>query len=173
MPTNLHIRRAAPTDIAWLLPLAKASFYTTYAHLNRPENMDHYLQKAFTREQWTREFAEPASHFYAATLGESPVGYTKLNFGAAQTELQDDTALEIERIYVFEGFQGRGIGRQLIEHAVGLARERGLQYVWLGVWEKNPAAIAFYERVGFSHFGEHIFQFGDDAQTDVMMRRDL
>jgi len=56
--------------------------------------------------------------------------------------------------------------------AVERAKDLNLQYIWLGVWEKNTDAKRFYERHGFVEFGNHEFKMGDDVQTDILMRRE-
>jgi ribosomal protein S18 acetylase RimI-like enzyme len=94
----------------------------------------------------------------------------KLNEGGAQTELQKEDSFEIERIYVLSDFQGKGIGRQLLEKAIQMAKEKKASYIWLGVWEENKRAIQFYKKNGFIAFDEHYFMLGDDKQTDIMMK---
>ena len=81
--------------------------------------------------------------------------------------------MEIERIYATRAFQGRGIGKRLMATALEAAQEAGVNWVWLGVWEHNQKAIAFYERQGFEPFGRHSFRLGDDEQTDVMMKKKI
>jgi ribosomal protein S18 acetylase RimI-like enzyme len=108
--------------------------------------------------------------YYLATAAEEPVGYLKLNFSAAQTEFKDEHALEIERIYVAKAYLGAGVGQLLINKAIAVAQESGLECVWLGVWEKNPRAIRFYEKQGFKQFGSHSFMLGQDEQTDILMK---
>ena len=97
----------------------------------------------------------------------------KRNFGHSQTELNDNEALEIERIYVLKDFQGKKIGQKLYEKAVEVAKQNKVKYIWLGVWEKNQKAIDFYEKNGFVPFDKHIFVLGDDEQTDIMMEMEL
>ena len=101
------------------------------------------------------------------------VGYLKINFGTAQSDIEDDSALELERIYVSKEFQGRQIGSQTLTKVLELAKNQNKQYVWLGVWEQNQGAIRFYERYGFIKFGEHPYYIGSDKQTDWLMRYDL
>jgi ribosomal protein S18 acetylase RimI-like enzyme len=106
-------------------------------------------------------------------LDEAVIGYLKINTGQAQTELQDSQALEIERIYVLKSFHGKKVGQLLYEKAMSVAAELGVNYVWLGVWEKNARAIRFYSKNGFEPFDKHIFKLGDDVQTDIMMKKAL
>ena len=170
---QLTLRKAKSDEIFELCELGKETFYDTYAHLNDPENFEDYTRKAFSSAQWQKEFTNPLSEFYVVTQGEEMAGYMKLNFGKAQTESDQPNSCEIERIYVREGFKGKGIGRMMIQKAVIQAQDKIVDYIWLGVWEENPEAIAFYEAVGFYRFGTHIFQIGEEAQTDILMRIDL
>lgn len=83
------------------------------------------------------------------------------------------SALELQRVYVSRKFQGRRIGLMLMEKAIGYGRERKFDWLWLGVWEKNFKAQAFYDKLGFKRFSEHVFQMGDDPQTDWLLKLDL
>jgi ribosomal protein S18 acetylase RimI-like enzyme len=132
--------------------------------------MEQYLNATFTAAQIGQELNDPNVRYYLATIAEKPVGYLKLNFSAAQTEFQDKQALEIERIYTTKAYLGTGVGQLLINKAISVAKEARLQYVWLGVWEKNARAIRFYEKQGFVQFGSHSFMLGQDKQTDILMR---
>lgn len=100
-------------------------------------------------------------------------GYLKVNTGAAQSEPMGDEALEIERIYILEKFQKHGLGKQLFNKALEIAQEGGKGKIWLGVWEKNENAIAFYERLGFVQTGSHSFYMGDEEQIDFIMSKTL
>ena len=156
-----------------LLAFSKKTFYDFFAHLNEPENMEAYSSVAFTEENMLGQLTNPNSHFYFAMLGDAPAGYLKLNFGDAQTEFQDKNALEIERIYVSGEHHGKKIGKQLLNFAIDTAKEKGFNYVWLGVWEHNNKAIGFYEHAGFEVFGSHDFLLGNDRQRDLLMRKFL
>ena len=101
------------------------------------------------------------------------MGYLKLNTAHAQTEPQAADALEIERIYVLSNYHGGGVGQALYHHAMSVAEDRKASYVWLGVWEHNHRALRFYEKNGFIAFGTHIFQLGNDQQTDILMKKSV
>ena len=101
---------------------------------------------------------------------EVVVGYFKLNWGDAQKDIHDENAVEIERIYVLKEFQRKRIGQQMLAKTIELAKDKGAEYIWLGVWEKNIKAIRFYEKHGFEKFGEHVFMLGNDKQTDHLMK---
>lgn len=154
-----------------LLVISRSTFFESYAQLNTAENMQAYMDNAFTAEKIGKELSDPQSDFYFAKMDNTVVGYLKLNFAAAQTDLKSADSLEIERIYVRKSHQGLGIGKMMLEKALQIAKKKGLATVWLGVWEQNPAAIGFYESQGFVPFGKHTFQLGEEAQLDILMQR--
>ncbi len=132
--------------------------------------MKEYMDRAFNPDQLLSELKNPMSEFYFVTLDDVIAGYLKLNKDTAQSDIRDETSLEIERIYVDKEFQGMGLGTMLLVKAMERASELNLQYIWLGVWEKNTDAKRFYERHAFIEFGNHEFRMGDDIQTDILMR---
>ncbi len=170
---HLDIYPIGPSEVAQLQAIGRQTFFETFAEHNTEENMKKYLEEGFSVEKLTHELQHPDARFYFAAVNGQVIGYLKLNFGAAQTELKDKNALEIERIYVKKAFHGQKVGQMLYEKAMQLARESAVQYVWLGVWENNQRALRFYEKNGFVAFGQHIFTLGNEAQTDIMMRLDL
>jgi|SRR5665213_940275 len=165
------IRKVELAEAGLLLNFSKNTFYEFFAHLNDLSNIDAYSAKAFTLQKMQSELSDSDSEFYFANLDNDIAGYLKLNFNNAQTELQDKNAVEIERIYVSDEYHGKHIGRSLLNFATDIAKERQLEYLWLGVWEHNDKAIGFYKHHGFEVFSRHDFLLGDDLQTDLMMRK--
>ena len=167
---NIEIKRATLTEIDQLQQTGRQTFYETFASGNTEENMKKYLEEGFCVEKLTTELSDKNAEFYFATYNKKVIGYIKLNFGESQTELKDDAALETERIYVLKEFHGKAVGQALYEKAIQVAKQTKFDYVWLGVWEKNPRAINFYKKNGFVEFNKHIFMLGEDKQTDIMMK---
>lgn len=168
-----NIKKVTINDIDLLQKIGKQTFYETFSAGNTEENMTTYLNEGFSKEKLIAELNDQHVEFYFATLNNNIIGYLKLNVGQAQTELQDDNALEIERIYVLREFHGKNVGQLLYNKAIQIARQKKASYVWLGVWEKNPRAINFYKKNGFIEFDKHIFKLGNDEQTDIMMQLKL
>ena len=170
---NFDVKRVTLNDIDQLQRIGRQTFFETFSAANTEEDMKKYLEENFYLEKLTAELNNPNSEFYFAKFGNNIVGYLKLNFGQSQTELQDDKALEIERIYVLKEYHGKKIGQLLYEKAIQIARQINAHYVWLGVWEENSRAINFYKKNGFVEFNKHIFKLGNDEQTDIMMKLQL
>lgn len=167
------IRKATTEDLGDLLHVARTSFLQAFTAGNKPENVSTYLEEAFTFDQFGKELSNPASVFFLAELTGELIGYVKVNFEPAQTDLHDPDSLEIARLYVLEEYLGLGIGKILLDQALDFARQNRKKYAWLGVWEKNVRAIRFYEKNGLRIFGSHPFPFGDEVQTDYLMRVDF
>jgi len=170
---NIDIKKASINDVNQLQKIARQTFFETFSAANSIDNMKRYLEEGFSLEKLTSELNNKSSEFYFATFDNKVIGYLKLNFGQSQTELKDDKALEIERIYVLKEFHGKNVGQLLYEKAMQIAKQENADYVWLGVWEENPRAITFYKKNGFVEFDKHIFHLGDDEQTDIMMKLQL
>jgi len=170
---EIEIKKIGVPDIEQLQVIGRQTFFETFADGNTEENMQKYLEEGFTVDKLTSELTNPNSEFYFALFDTKVIGYLKINFGQAQTELKDKKALEIERIYVLKKFHGKKVGQILYDTAFKIAKQTGANYLWLGVWEKNPRAINFYKKNGFVEFDKHIFKLGDDEQTDIMMKLQL
>lgn len=160
-------------EIEMLVRISRSIFYESFHTLNTMANMNEYMDRAFNPQQLLSELNHPMSEFYFVKVDDAIAGYLKINRGDAQSDVYDTDSLEIERIYVDDEYQGRGLGAKLLEKAIERARHFGVRYIWLGVWEKNPGAQRFYERHGFQQFGSHGFRMGDEMQTDLLMKLDL
>lgn len=167
---NIEIKKVSIDEIDQLQKIGRQTFFETFSSNNTEEDMKNYLEHKFSFEKLTAELNDQGSEFYFATLDRNVIGYLKINFGQSQTELQDSRAVEIERIYVLQDFHGKNVGQLLYNRSLEIARQKNADYIWLGVWEKNPRAIRFYEKNGFVEFDKHIFKLGNDEQTDIMMK---
>ena len=170
------IRTAAISDAARLSQFGATTFRETFERENTPEDMARYLAEAFTPERQAAEISDPASTVLLAecpgTTGDMElVGYVHLVSGPAPAAVQGPAPLELKRFYVARAWHGQGIAQALMDAALGAARGRGAQTLWLGVWERNPRAVAFYRKYGFMRVGEHTFMLGADAQTDWLLAR--
>ena len=170
---DIHIQKVTINDINELQKIGRQTFSETFSGDNSEEDMRKYLDENFSSEKLTAELNNKDSEFYFAVLDNAVIGYLKLNFGASQTELKDNKALEIERIYVPKEYHGQKVGQLLYEKAIQVARQKEVNYVWLGVWEENFRALSFYKKNGFVEFDKHIFKLGNDEQTDIMMKLEL
>ena len=167
------INKATAEDLEIVQSLGRQTFSETFSDSNSEEMMKQYLEESFSTEKMISELNNLDSYFFTAWEDDDPIGYLKLNSGLAQTELQNDVSLEIERIYVKKSHHGKKIGQLLYEKALEMAENLQKEYLWLGVWEENHRALDFYRKNGFETFGTHTFRLGEDEQTDLMMKKVL
>jgi ribosomal protein S18 acetylase RimI-like enzyme len=170
---NLTIQRATEADLEELQSISIRTFCQAFEKFNTTEDMDLYLTKCLSIEQLYTEMNMPASEFYLGRMGDETVAYLKLNHHNSKHDALDRKGLEIERIYVEETYLGKGIGPAMFSFVRELAEQENATHLWLGVWEHNARAIRFYEKLAFTPFGTHVFKLGNDAQTDILMRKEL
>ena len=166
-------RRAGPEDLSRLQAVSIKTYRDTFAAASSEADLRDYIARAYDGEKLRAELANADSAFYFVEVENAVAGYVKLNQNGAQTELQEETGLEIERIYVLQAMQGQRLGQFLLDIAVAEARRYRKDYIWLGVWEHNEKAQAFYRKNGFYRIGAHAFAVGGDLQTDWLMRKDI
>ncbi|WP_242501668.1 GNAT family N-acetyltransferase [Bifidobacterium pseudolongum] len=163
------IEMAQSTDVNTIRDLSIATFAETFASLNTEEDMKQYNERHFSTDELQREIDNPDSTFMVAKVDGVPAGYMKVNVGDAQTEEMLGNRMEVQRLYILRQYKRNGLGARFMHTAFDMARAQGKSVIWLGVWEHNDAAIAFYKRMGFVQFGSHDFVLGEDRQTDLLM----
>lgn len=132
-----------------LQQISSETFRETFANRNKPEHINQFLKKAFNIEQLDKEHSDRYSQVYFVYHQNDVAGYLKINFDDAQSEEMNEGSFEIERIYFRSKFQKRDFGKYLFDKALEIARNKHKYKIWLGVWEKNENATAFYKNLGF------------------------
>ena len=165
------IRTATHEDAPALAQLAEATFRDTFAASNSAENMDAHCRASYGAAQQAREIADASMQTWVAEHDGALVAYAQLRFGAVPACVAGRAPGEIHRLYVHRDWHGRGLAQRLMDTGLAALRARGADVAWLGVWEHNPRAIAFYRKFHFTAVGDHIFPVGDDPQRDVVMMR--
>lgn len=172
------IRPATTADAERLSQLGAMTFRETFERDNTPDDMARYLAGSFSPQKQMAEITDPASVVLLAQH-ETPtgevelIGYAHLVSGPAPAAVGGAAPIEIKRLYVARAWHGRGIAQLLMDAALESARSRGARTVWLGVWERNARAAAFYGKYGFERVGEQTFLLGRDVQTDWLLTRSL
>lgn len=170
---NLTFRSCTNLDLEELAGISRETFAAAFEQANDPEDFKKYMDVAFNNRKLLSELENENSRFYFVFEKEELVGYFKLNENEAQTDIKDKRSFELERIYVVGVHQGKKIGAWVLQQILELTQKEGKDYLWLGVWEKNTAAIRFYQRHGFKKFDTHPYYIGKDKQTDWLLRLDF
>ena len=167
------IRKVEIADVEVLAKIAKQAFRETFAHDNTEEKLQEYFEEAYNLRVLLTELEDPDSESYFIMHEEEIAGFLKVNWGNAQTERELENAFEIQRLYVLQTYQGFGLGKQLFEFALEHAEKNGFSWAWLGVWEHNTKAQAFYNQYGFEKFSQHRFMVGQKVDTDWLLKKKL
>ncbi|MDQ0655841.1 GNAT family N-acetyltransferase [Paenibacillus sp. W2I17] len=170
---TIRIEICTIEQVCELREISYETFNETFKAQNSPENMNAYLEKAFNREQLENELSMADSQFLFIYVDNQVAGYMKVNINDAQSEKMGEESLEIERVYIKKEFQKHGLGKVMLQKAIEMATEHHKTNIWLGVWEKNENAIAFYEKMGFVQTGAHAFYMGDEEQIDFIMTKKI
>ena len=165
----MNIRVATPADAAVVSELARRTFYDTFAASNDAADMALYHAGAYSIDIQTRELSDRDVTTLLVEEGGTAIAYAMLRAAHVPECVSGPDPIELWRFYVDGAWHGRGVAALLMARARTAALERGAQTLWLGVWERNDRARAFYAKCGFVDTGEHIFLFGTDPQTDRVM----
>jgi ribosomal protein S18 acetylase RimI-like enzyme len=171
MTTTPVLRRAGDGDAAALARLADQTFREAFASGNTPDDLDAHCARHYGEPQQLAEIRDPALETWVAEIDGALVAYGQLRFGAPSPAVAAARPAEVARFYVEARHHGLGLAPRLMERLLERADAAGADAVWLGVWERNPRAIRFYEKQGFAIVGEKIFVVGADPQRDVVMCR--
>jgi|HubBroStandDraft_1064217.scaffolds.fasta_scaffold38616_2 diamine N-acetyltransferase len=174
MSAIVRISIAGTAEAELIADLSRRTFCDTFAPHNTAENMEQFLQTEFAREKLMEQVGAPRNTFLLAWLDDQSVGYARLYEGSELPPgIAGTASIEIARLYADQHVIGKGVGKGLMEACIDVAREKDKEWIWLGVWEHNHRAIAFYKKMGFDIFDRHIFLLGQDVQYDWWMRRRL
>jgi GNAT superfamily N-acetyltransferase len=173
--SEINIRKATIEDAEMLTDLSYKTFWDAFHDhpKNAPDDLADYMQKAFNLEQVRSELADENSIFLVAEIENEVAGYARLILENIEPEIIAEKPIELNRLYSKQEFIGKGVGARLMEECFALAKNLNCDVMWLGVWEYNPRAQRFYEKYGFREVGKHVFQLGSDAQTDLLMQKEI
>jgi GNAT superfamily N-acetyltransferase len=170
---SLSLGLVIAQDVNILSNLAEATFRETYELFNTPKNMVQYVQEHFSKQALLADIQHPLINYFLAYYENKPAGYCMLDKRRTVAKAGENDTIEISRIYVLKKYQGKKIGKFLMNACVRFAMENNCKTIWLGVWEKNENAIQFYLHEGFILAGTTTFTLGDDPQEDHIMIKNL
>jgi GNAT superfamily N-acetyltransferase len=167
----ISYRDATAADIGAIDRIFRTSFCETFAHLYSEEDLSAFLAK-FTPEAWREEMEDPGYSFRVAEADGQGVGYVKLGPLTLPVET-DEPAIELRQLYLLKDHQGSGIAAELMDWAFAEAERRRVRELYLTVYIDNHRAKRFYERYGFVPVGRYDFMVGNQADHDIIMKKQL
>jgi ribosomal protein S18 acetylase RimI-like enzyme len=171
MHAAIRIRRAEEDDASALSILAERTFRDAFAETNTAANMQLHCAASYAQALQLAEIRDSSLETWVAESATGLIAYVQLRLEAASPLISDERPVEIQRFYVDASHHGTGLAQQVMAHVVARANAAGSAALWLGVWERNARALAFYRKWGFDVVGEHTFWLGEDPQRDLIMCR--
>ena len=165
------VRKASHSDAGQLAALAERTFRDTFGSANTAEDMDLHCRASYSAAIQAGEIAAPDMVTLLSEEGGQLVGFAQLRWAHAPSCVVAEAPGEIQRLYVAADWHGKGMAHELMRACMDELQARASDAVWLGVWERNPRAIAFYRKCGFVEVGDHVFPVGSDPQRDIVMAR--
>lgn len=169
----IRIRQAKFEEVAAVRELAIEVYTDTFAEHNSKENMEAFFHENYSLEKFNEEYHEPGAELYVALDNLKIVGFMRLRKNDEVADKLGSNTLELQRLYVHKDYQGTPVATTLMNKCLAVAQEQKVDWLWLGVWEKNFRAQKFYGKYGFERFGEHVFHMGDDPQIDWLLKKKI
>jgi diamine N-acetyltransferase len=163
------LRDALPADAGALAEFGARTFREAFESDNTIEDMNRHLESAFSPSRQLREIEDPRIDTLLVTDAQSWLGFAQLRAGQLSEGVPEQGSVELWRFYVDRPWHGQGVAAALMDAAKDRARRRGALSMWLGVWERNARAQAFYRKHGFERVGRKVFVVGSDPQTDDVL----
>jgi GNAT superfamily N-acetyltransferase len=166
---GIEIRAAVLADAATLTELGARTFRDSFAADNSPEDMEAFLASHYRPELQAAELKDPRNLYLLAEVSGVPAGFALLRDGPREPGVPGERPVNLSRLYVDRPFLGARVGAALMLRCLEEGRSRGHDALWLGVWEHNVRARAFYARWDFTEVGEMRFLLGSDVQRDFVL----
>jgi diamine N-acetyltransferase len=167
------IRKAEPNDASALARLAEKTFRDTFGADNSAADMDQHVLESYSATIQAREILDPNTDTFVCEVENELIAYAQLSWLPAPHYVTAQHPVEIRRFYVNSVWHGKGIAGALMDRVLEHVAVKNADQIWLGVWEHNPKAQRFYQKMGFLEVGEHVFQLGSDPQRDLILSREV
>ncbi len=166
-----NIRKAIPEDAASLAALAERTFRETFGSSNTAQDMDQHCSQTYSVQIQKREILHPNIDTFVCEFENELIAFAQLFWQEAPSCVQAIKPVEIRRFYLDSAWHGQGIADALMNQVLEHVTSKHADQIWLGVWEHNPKAQRFYQKMGFLEVGDHVFQLGSDPQRDLILSR--
>jgi ribosomal protein S18 acetylase RimI-like enzyme len=163
------LRPATPADAPALARLGADTFVAAFGHLYRPEDLAAFLEDVHNEAAVAAEIAGDECTHRLVEADGSLVAFCKLRYPTKFTEYSDARdPIELGQLYALPGYTGSGVGAQLMDWALEVARTRGHDAVLLSVYAENFGAQRFYQRHGFAKIADITFKVGDHLDPEYL-----
>jgi ribosomal protein S18 acetylase RimI-like enzyme len=163
----IHFRKAGIKDIPLIRELAFAVWPQTYSDILSGEQSAYMLEMMYSESSLQHQINVQHHRFIIAAEHNDPVAF------ASWSVTPQKNTYRLHKIYVLQNQQGKGTGRQLIDHIIAAIRPSGTAILELNVNRHNKAKD-FYIRQGFRVVREEDIAIGNGYfMNDYVMQRSI
>lgn len=163
----ITIKNAGLKDIPKIRYLADTIWPDTYKTILSLEQIDYMMNLFYGTEALRQQMEELQHQFLLVCDQKIPIGF------ASYSSHEEEGVYKLHKIYVLPRYQGKGVGKIIIEHVINEVRTRGGTMLELNVNRHNKARF-FYERLGFIICKEEDIPIGEGYyMNDYVMRKPL
>lgn len=163
------ICRGVVDDAAELAAFAARAFEEAFAAENDWNDLQTHLNTSYGPEQQAAELADPSVKTILARLDGALSAYAQVRRSPPPPCVTQALPVELHRFYVDRTAHGTGLASSLMQEVHKAAHEFEADHIWLGVWERNARAIAFYRKMKFVDVGTKFYMVGPDRQLDRVL----
>ncbi len=156
-----QIIKAEKGHLTELTEVARKSFLESHGHSASETDIQDYLERNLTILELEKELKNPDYIYRLILKDKRLIGYSKLILNVATSAILEEQIAKLERIYILQSELGSGLGKELFDFNVELARKNHQKGMWLFVWVENKRAFRFYQKMGFEIVGQHDFKISE------------
>jgi GNAT superfamily N-acetyltransferase len=163
----MKIRKIEADQVALINSLAYRIWPDAFKDILRPEQIEYMLNWMYAPQKLAEQL-ESGHHFFVIEENNEALGFIGI-----EPAFPTSDSLRIHKIYVLPNQQGKGVGKQLIDHAIEFARHKNLSKLHLNVNRFNKA-VDFYRYIGFRIIGEENINIGSGfLMEDYIMEMEI
>ena len=156
------MRPWAEDDLVTVQEITWLTWLDTYSSFIPVEDLKVYFDEHYCLRALNELLHDERVDGFVAKVGRDIAGYEKNMFRG------DEGRYYVSSLYILPGFQGLGLGRDLLSLAEGRAFEHKLDRIWLGVMVENESALKWYKKKGFDFVEELPFSMGKTTVSHVI-----
>ncbi len=171
---SILYRAATPADIQSLADLGAVSFVDAFGDLYSDEDLNLFLEQAYSAEVISAELANPDRIYRLAEQDGRLLGYCKLGLnGGFDHDFGERKVMDLKQLYLRGNTTGKGVGSDLMDWAIDEARARRYDVMALSVYSGNHGGQRFYERHGFKKIADTYFMVGNQRDDEYLFALEL
>lgn len=163
---DIPIRKAVKAELPVIRQLAFDIWPATYSSILSQEQLAYMLELFYSDAALEKDFDKPGYSFFILEFDGKDTGFAGL-------EIKEDQTAHLHKVYLSTHYQGKGLGKKLIQYVINFAQKAGAGSLTLNVNRYNKA-IQFYQAAGFEIAKEMDVEIGNGHfMNDYVMKKNI